>query len=130
MADNSSYFLSLLQFRSPEEYEYGLQSEKIDVFSMGNIFYQLLEGKEPFDEMRQLKHVDDEYIQNLVKEGNRPQLSDDIINSDDPNILTILKAMSMCHTQDWRERASARKVRDVLNMQWRRVVDSKYHQSW
>lgn len=117
-------------FRSPEEYEYGLQSEKIDVFSMGNIFYQLLEGKEPFDEMRKLKHVDDEYIQNLVKEGNRPQLSDDIINSDDPNILTILKAMSMCHTQDWRERASARKVRDVLNMQWRRVVDSKYHQSW
>ena len=92
---------------------------------MGNIFYQLLEEKEPFDEMKQLKHVDTEYIQNLIKEGNRPPLSDEVIDSEDPNILAIIKAMSMCHTHDWRERPSARKIKQVLSKQWKRVLAAK-----
>ena len=96
---------------------------------MGNIFYQLLEEREPFSEMRQIHHVEDEYIQNLVREGNRPQLSDEIIHSEDPNIITILKAMDMCHTKEWRERPSARKVWNVLNRQWKRHVASRYYNS-
>ena len=30
------------KFRAPEEYAYEVENEKVDVYSMGNIFYQLI----------------------------------------------------------------------------------------
>ena len=36
-------------FRAPEEYAYKLESEKVDIYSMGNVFYALLTDLWPFE---------------------------------------------------------------------------------
>jgi serine/threonine protein kinase len=94
--------------RSPEEYKYEWQSEKVDVYSMGNIFYMLLVGKWAFEE------EEERSAQKLIKAGGRPQVPSEILSSRDPIIQVLLEAMHLCHIHDPKERASARKVATLL----------------
>jgi len=57
------------KFRSPEEYRYDEESEKVDVYSMGNIFYQLLTGEDPFE------RLDVDTVRDKVMNGDRPLVS-------------------------------------------------------
>jgi serine/threonine protein kinase len=107
-------------FRSPEEYAYTLQSEKIDVFALGNILYVLLTDKEPFEDIR--KEHNSTVIKELVQNGIRPILKRYLYESLDPSVNALIKAMEMCHELDWRKRARAIEVRDYLEKQLRDIL--------
>ena len=96
------------KFRSPEEYLYLGESEKIDIYSMGNVFYSLLTGKWPFED-RKTKEA-----QKLIKKNERPPIDQEIRDSDDPLDVALLKALERCWEQDPIERASAREIEQFL----------------
>lgn len=96
------------EFRSPEEYLYGNQTEKVDIYSMGNVFYVLLTSTWPWDGMKE------EDAQKNVIEGKRPFVNASIIESTHPVDKALLKAMEMCHEQDPNQRASAEEVLQFL----------------
>eukprot|EP00584_Thalassiosira_punctigera_P024290 CAMPEP_0172568646 /NCGR_PEP_ID=MMETSP1067-20121228/120637_1 /TAXON_ID=265564 ORGANISM="Thalassiosira punctigera, Strain Tpunct2005C2" /NCGR_SAMPLE_ID=MMETSP1067 /ASSEMBLY_ACC=CAM_ASM_000444 /LENGTH=483 /DNA_ID=CAMNT_0013360293 /DNA_START=65 /DNA_END=1513 /DNA_ORIENTATION=- len=52
--------------RSPEEYAYTVETEKIDIYSMGNIFYSILTDMDPWEETIEKK------AQEAVMRGERP----------------------------------------------------------
>ncbi|KAG7348054.1 protein kinase domain containing protein [Nitzschia inconspicua] len=90
--------------RSPEEYAYEPQTEKVDVYSMGNVFYSILTMTYPFN------HERSKDVQEKVKNGERPFIPESIRNSTDPFDRAILEAIDMCWVQDPSERATARQV--------------------
>lgn len=65
--------------RSPEEYNYEDETEKIDVYSFGNTLYLLLVRRSVWSKERNEKHA-----QRLVRDGKRPAFPDLIIESKDP----------------------------------------------
>lgn len=97
-------------FRAPEEYEYAEENEKVDVYSMGNILYQLISLKYYLfgDD------TDDEAIQKLVMDGKRPSYRDDVGPNPDEIDRVFISAMDMCYTHDPKERPSAREVANFL----------------
>ncbi len=99
-------------FRAPEEYKYEGQSEKVDVYSMGNIFYAILTGLYPFDDVSKSRKVQD-----LVMKGIRPPISKQILNTTDPFERILLNATLECWIQDPNERASARKIQKYFEKQ-------------
>lgn len=129
---NLSFFLSS-QFRSPEEYMYTDETEKVDVYSMGNIFYQLYSlNYYLFGNI-----TDDTEIAKMVKRAQRPDYNSISIGStDDPKIDDAFqKAIEMCYIQDPNERASARDVADFLLDELEKIpypqkvdFDQKQHQ--
>lgn len=99
-------------FRSPEEYNYEGESEKVDVYSMGNILYSLLTGIYPFEKISK-----SEKVQNLVKKGIRPPISKSILNTSDPFEQTLLNATLACWVQDPQKRATARSIQKYIETQ-------------
>lgn len=86
------------------------ETEKIDVFSLGNVLYFLLTGKEPFqDEMTAEDAIEH------VKKGGRVSISEEIKSSTHPFDKAILKALDMCFVYDPEKRSSARAVANVLH---------------
>lgn len=80
---------------------------------MGNIFYYLLTGTEPFESLREHESSDD--IKQMIMNGRKPELSDDILTiKDDPSVTALIQAMHLCHVLDYRKRARAQSVRDFL----------------
>lgn len=94
--------------RSPEEYDYQPQTEKVDIYSFGNILYMLLQGVWPFEDL------DEKEAAQKVINGERPAIYVDVWNSTDPLIQTLKEAMILCHQQDPKERASAREIEKML----------------
>lgn len=94
--------------RSPEEYAHEPQTEKVDVYSLGNILYMLLTGLWPFED------VSEEEAQKQVKEGLRPVFPIEIWNSTNPIIQDLKEIMFRCHAQDPSKRATARQVERML----------------
>jgi len=91
--------------RSPEEYEYDQLTEKIDVYSLGNILYSILTKHEAFDEMKKTE------AQDLVKHGKRPPIPDKLWEAEE---LAIIEAINMCWAQKPKNRPSARDVDSFL----------------
>lgn len=101
-------------FRSPEEYAYQRQTEKIDVYSMGNIFYMLLEDELPWFELNKVKGQ--KAVEKAVLAGQRPIITSAARDSADPAVNALRHAMNLCWTHDWRNRPSARDVeRDLAD---------------
>ena len=100
--------LYFLQFRSPEEYEYSPQTEKVDIYSFGNVLYGVLTGKYPFEKEKSKK------ARNMVKEGERPIISSSIQKSKDPFDRAMIEAIEMCWIQNPKKRASAREVQKFV----------------
>ena len=96
------------KFRAPEEYLYLGESEKIDVYSMGNIFYSLVTGRWPFEDLKTKE------AQRLIKKNQRPPIDDAIRESDDPLDVAMLTAIDRCWEQDPVDRASAREMEKFL----------------
>lgn len=109
-------------FRSPEEFKEDWQTEKIDVFSLGNIIYAIITGSLPFEEM------DVKDAQEMVKNGILPKLKESFIHSDHPIDNVLVKAMDMCFEYDWRKRARAHQVRDLLMNEMENVKEL-YHKN-
>jgi serine/threonine protein kinase len=81
---------------------------QVDVYSLGNIFYMLLQGDWPFYDVPQ------ETAMELVKNGTRPSVYMDVWFSTDPIDVALKEAMMMCHEQNATERASARMIEQYL----------------
>ena len=96
------------RWRSPEEYRYDAQSEKVDVYSFGNILYVLLQLERPF------KGVSSDEAMQMVMNGTRPTMHEDVWNSSDPITQTLIQAMKMCQEHSPHKRASAREVERFL----------------
>lgn len=94
--------------RSPEEYSVGDLTEKIDVYSMGNIFYRLIENKASFYQFSKNE------VYKMVKKGKRPIVSNEIRKNGGPKIQTLIEAMDMCFIQEAKSRPSAKEVLSVL----------------
>eukprot|EP00566_Odontella_aurita_P013358 CAMPEP_0113534126 /NCGR_PEP_ID=MMETSP0015_2-20120614/4990_1 /TAXON_ID=2838 /ORGANISM="Odontella" /LENGTH=457 /DNA_ID=CAMNT_0000433261 /DNA_START=28 /DNA_END=1401 /DNA_ORIENTATION=+ /assembly_acc=CAM_ASM_000160 len=90
--------------RSPEEYKYKDLTNKIDVYSMGNIFYSLLMEIKVFDGIKS------KTAQKTVMRGGRPKLNRTITQSVDPIIIALIRAMRMCQAQQAQDRATAKEV--------------------
>jgi serine/threonine protein kinase len=95
--------------RSPEEYRYDPETEKVDVYSFGNIIYCLVMKKLPWDGLNA------KFIEGLIMEGKRPYLDPKFRKETaDPIVKALVHAMEMCFEQDPVQRASARQVEQFL----------------
>jgi hypothetical protein len=95
--------------RSPEEYiSGGLQTDKIDVFSMGSVFYYLLTGHAPFAEEPYKKAV------LHINNGVHPPLPKKLSASTEPSMIAILDAMKWCRQLMAEDRPNSRQVADKL----------------
>jgi serine/threonine protein kinase len=94
--------------RSPEEYNRDLQTEKVDIYSFGNILYMLLTSMWPF-----LEETEEE-AQEQVKQGLRPSIPEDTWNSTNPIVNDLKEVMFKCHEHDPTKRATAREVETLL----------------
>jgi hypothetical protein len=96
------------EYRSPEEYSYEPETEKVDVFSLGNVLYYLLTRHEPWEDYKSKQVYD------LVKLGQRPKIPDEIYHS--PHIFEryIIKAMEMAWIHEHRERPGALEVANAI----------------
>jgi serine/threonine protein kinase len=110
--------------RSPEEYAYLPQTEKVDVYSLGNMLFMLLTN-----ETRLFDNDSTDTAMNKVKSGERPFVSRAIRQSQDPIDQALLKAMSMCHLQDIKERATALQVANFLKANLE-LIDPGRLESW
>lgn len=99
------------KFRSPEEYLYHAETEKIDVYSMGNIFWVLLHGMYPFEKISR------KATKRAVSKGQRPVFEASLMTSDDTHIQALITATKMCWAQDPEKRASAREIQHYLETQ-------------
>jgi hypothetical protein len=95
-------------FRSPEEYAYEPETEKVDVYSLGNIYYAILTGKHPFGGMKQ------KVAQQKIIDGDRPLIPKELQENEDPFDQALLKVVDMCWKEDPPNRATARQVQTVL----------------
>jgi len=102
-------------FRSPEEYEYVPQTEKVDVYSFGNVLYSVLTGGYPFEKEKSKK------AQKRIQAGERPKIPISIRDSTDPFDQTMLKAIEMCWIQDPKKRASARQIQQFITSELQRL---------
>lgn len=96
------------KFRSPEEYLYLGETEAVDTYSMGNIFFVLLTGTYPFPNLSKKE------VKKAVGNGQRPSFSERLLNNPDINEQALIDAARMCWVQDPRERAAARQVQLFL----------------
>eukprot|EP00538_Stauroneis_constricta_P013310 CAMPEP_0119564312 /NCGR_PEP_ID=MMETSP1352-20130426/26601_1 /TAXON_ID=265584 /ORGANISM="Stauroneis constricta, Strain CCMP1120" /LENGTH=593 /DNA_ID=CAMNT_0007613057 /DNA_START=52 /DNA_END=1833 /DNA_ORIENTATION=+ len=97
-------------WRSPEEYAYKPETEKVDVYSMGNVLFFLLTQDFPWDD------YDKETVYKKVKGGHRPPVPDEILEKKDDNLFvkTMLKAIDMAFTYDARERPGAKEIAEAI----------------
>ena len=96
------------KFRSPEEYAYEPETVAVDTYSMGNIFYVILTGKYPFED------VDKQKVRELVMKGERTEIDEEYLNSSDPLIKALITAIKMCWVQLPSKRATSREVQQFL----------------
>ena len=102
---------NLGKWRSPEEYSYEDENEKIDVWSLGLVLFFLLTGEEPFQEL-----LDMDALMTLVKQqGKYPHFrTKSRLRSKHPFDVAMLKAMAICFIKDPDERANAQQVKEVF----------------
>ena len=85
---------------------YKEETEKVDIYSMGNVFYTILTGLWPFEKEKDARQQ--------IIEGKRPYIARRFKESNDPADHAMLKAISMCWKQDPANRATAKEVVSVF----------------
>jgi len=104
------------QWRSPEESrEQNDLTEKVDIFSMGHIFFRLICGHEPWNKLEPGGRPEKEEVLAKVKRGTLPYIPDEVMKTEDREIQLIRDAMLKCYTADANKRPSARAIADELD---------------
>jgi serine/threonine protein kinase len=80
----------------------------VDIYSMGNIFYAILSGNMPFEGQKESK------AQKKVLDGIRPKIPDEVKQSDDIAIQTLVSITKKCWSKKPVDRPSAASIRDEL----------------
>jgi serine/threonine protein kinase len=103
------------QWRSPEEArnEQNL-TEKVDVFSMGHIFFRLICEHEPWHKLEPGGRPTKEEVTEKVIKGVLPFIPEEVTNSIDPELVAIRDVMLQCYTYNPEERPSARTIATAL----------------
>ncbi len=91
------------------------QTEKIDVYSLGNVIFSILTGLYPFDDLEM------EDAQKKVMNGETPPIPVEYLKSNHPIDKALVQAMKMCWVYNWQDRANASDVRDFLMNTWKSV---------
>lgn len=81
------------KYRSPEEYAYEDETEKIDVYAIGNVFYSLLTESWPYHELPE------EEAQDRIRKGEHPDLSM-FVNTTNPYEKILVEATIWSWTKD------------------------------
>ncbi|KAL7581465.1 hypothetical protein ACA910_022040 [Epithemia clementina (nom. ined.)] len=99
------------QWRSPEEArnESNL-TEKVDVYSMGHIFFRLICGHEPWNKLEPGGRPSTAAVTEAVQRGQLPTIPKHILDSTNEEIVAIRRAMLACYTVDPSKRPSARQI--------------------
>ena len=114
------------QWRSPEESrEQDDLTEKVDVFSLGHIFFRLICGHEPWNKLEPGGRPEKEEVLEKVKKGTLPFIPEEILKSEDQEIQIIRDAMLKCYTADPDERPSARAIATELQSAYKKLSDEK-----
>ena len=95
-------------WRSPEEYNYEVETEKVDVYSLGNVLYFLLTREIPWNDYAA------KAAYKLVKDGKRPAIPTEILTSDHPYDKYMMEAINMAYTHDMHERPGALQIANKL----------------
>jgi serine/threonine protein kinase len=104
------------QWRSPEEArEEQDLTEKVDVFSLGHIFFRLICSHEPWHKFEPDGMPSKAVLSEKVRQGVLPTVPAEIMSSTDPEIAAIRDAMFRCYTYDPTKRPSAREIANALN---------------
>ena len=96
------------KYRSPEEYAGNPQDDKVDVFSVGSVMYEILTGREPFWYIQDLQ-----VATSLIENGTKIVIPETIVNSKNPCIEVMVQAISKCHIMNPEKRP---KSIDIANM--------------
>lgn len=104
------------QWRSPEEAEDSqFLTEKVDVYSMGNIFFRLICRHEPWNSYEKGGKPPKEEVNAKVQAGILPVIPDFVLESTDFATVAIREAMLKAYTTDPKIRPSARSIANDLN---------------
>jgi len=108
------------QWRAPEETRVeGLPSpkpltEKVDIYSLGNIFYRLMTGHDPWVEYRNKhKQIDDDskrQIEKVKLKGIAPMLPDGAEQTKNVALIGIRNVMKKCFRANPEERPTAGEI--------------------
>lgn len=90
--------------RSPEEYDSAPLSEKLDVYSAGNILYGIITGERPWDNER------GKHIKASIQRGDRPEVDEAIHNRIGSVDWELTKLLDRVYEGDPEKRASAKEV--------------------
>lgn len=85
-------------WRSPEEMQKRLLGEKVDVYSLGNTLYVLLTGTEPRGKKNKKKRF--MQVSRELNDGLKPTFPPKYIESDDPSVVAIRNAITLCWEPD------------------------------
>lgn len=104
------------QWRSPEEArnEQDL-TEKVDIFSMGHIFFRLICGHEPWNKLEPGGKPSKEEINEKVKQGKLPFIPDHVKKSENPEVIAIRDVMLSCYQPNPKDRPNARDIAKKLD---------------
>lgn len=113
------------QWRSPEEArdEQNL-TEKVDIFSMGHIFFRLICGHEPWNKLEAGGKPSKVQVNEKVRKGVLPAIPQAILETDSSEIAAIRDAMLGCYTFDPAKRPSAREISNALQVALDKLEDS------
>lgn len=89
-------------------------TEKVDVFSMGHIFFRLICGHEPWNKLEPGGRPSKELVNTKVRKGELPYIPEEVIQSKDPEVVAIREAMLACYTFEPEKRPSAREISKAL----------------
>ena len=104
------------QWRSPEEAnELNNLSVKADVFSLGHILYRIICSHEPWNKLEKRGRPLSAELTMKVKAGMLPRIPEQVLQSNEPEIVAIREAMLMCWTFDPKKRPSSKDVATFLD---------------
>ncbi|KAL7516043.1 hypothetical protein ACHAWX_001100 [Stephanocyclus meneghinianus] len=106
--------------RSPEEYDMAPLSEKLDVYSAGNILYGIITGKRPWDDER------GRHIKSYIQRGDRPEVNETIRNANGTVDAELTRLLGRVYEGDPVKRASAKEiVRELELLLQKQLLDHK-----
>jgi len=103
--------------RSPEEYNYQEETEKVDIYSLGNVFYTILTDEIPFDDVSSQQAVKD------IKNGIRAKIPPRLLKSEDPVDIALRTVVEQTWRQEPQDRPRARALADYLAKELEKIAN-------
>ena len=106
--------------RSPEEYNYQEETEKVDVYSLGNVFYTILTDEIPFDDVSSQQAMKD------IKSGIRAKIPPRFLTSEDPVDIALRTMVEQTWRQEPAHRPRARELANYLAKELEKIAKPNF----